>query len=175
MSESTKVYENATSTSEEPFAVVEWYNYRKELFAGFRKCFNDYESARIYVFNCATNNAGYLSDELKDSEEQKDNKYFVKRMFALKQETSKLPTADKERIYSLHDDDFGCCIITEKEITDNNGDESPYNSLIGYGCSDNGYSTIFYSVVKSYPGVKNCWSEFDDEDTDGKPCYGKNY
>ena len=106
------------------YAVVYWYNYRKELNAGFLKAFNDFEEAKQYAFSLA----------------------------------------EKDLIdYNVDDH-----VITEDEITDNNGpgkDGSPYNSIIGYGGRySTGYSTTFYCVVKWFNGVTNEWDDFEDEE-----------
>jgi hypothetical protein len=59
-------------------------------------------------------------------------------------------------------------VITEDEITDNNGPGkygSPYNSIIGYGGRyEDGYSTTFYCVVEWFDGVTNMWDEMDEMD-----------
>jgi hypothetical protein len=65
-------------------------------------------------------------------------------------------------------------IITERQITDNNGpgkNGSPYagRSLIGYGGRDStGYATTFYCVVPWFEGVENSWDELEDSDTESE-------
>jgi hypothetical protein len=105
------------------YAVVSWYNYRKELSAGFIKGFDDQETAEDYAYALA----------VLDMERHKSN------------------NSGK--------------IITEDDITDNNGpckEGSPYwgRTIVGYGgrC-DNGYATTFYCVVPWFDGVENEWDE----------------
>lgn len=105
----------------EMFAVVSWYNYRKELQAGFLKKFNIFEDARKYAYECA-----------------------------------------------LRENDNDGHVITEDEITDNNGPGkhgSPYAgmTIVGYGNS-NGYSTDFYCVVEWFDGVENHWDSFEEDE-----------
>mmetsp|Transcript_11095 Transcript_11095/g.10030 ORF Transcript_11095/g.10030 Transcript_11095/m.10030 type:complete len:136 (+) Transcript_11095:117-524(+) len=121
------------------YAVVHWYNYRKELSAGFIKGFNNLEKAKIYAFDLAY------------------------------QDMIDYKTSDK--------------VITEDEITDNNGPGkygSPYASetIVGYGGKhDNGYCTKFYCVVDWFDGVTNDWSQYCDtnNDEDWYPGYGRSY
>jgi hypothetical protein len=47
------------------FAVVSWYNYRKELQAGFLKKFNNFEDARKYTYECASRGNGPVITEDK--------------------------------------------------------------------------------------------------------------
>jgi hypothetical protein len=122
-------------SSEKNFAVVEWFHYRKEKFAGFKKYFKNYKDARAYAYLLAKSDNP--SDEITEG-------------------------SDESRV------------IREDEITDENGPSlwsRPYDSLIGYGYSDSGdgYSTVFYSVVKSFAGVENSWSWcFSDEPPAGE-------
>lgn len=108
------------------FAVVSWYNYRKELSASFIKKFDIFEDARKYAYECA----------LKDKE--------------------------------LYENSGP--VITEDEITDNNGpgkSGSPYagRTIVGYGGRySDGYSTEFYCVVNWFKGVENNWDSFDDQE-----------
>ncbi len=108
------------------FAVVSWFNYRKELQAGFLQKFNIFEDARKYAYECA----------LRDQE--------------------------------LCGDDGP--VITEDEITDNNGPGkhgSPYadKTIVGYGgINSTGYSTEFYCVVKWFPGVENNWDSLEEDE-----------
>ena len=110
------------------YAVVHWYNYRKELSAGFLKGFDDFEEAKKYAYICAERDM-YDYDNIEPK------------------------------------------VITEDEITDNNGPGkygSPYaqHTIIGYGGRDpDGYSTTFYCVVPWFDGVENNW-DFMDEDED---------
>lgn len=117
------------------FAVVHWYNYRKELSAGFLKGFNDFEEARQFAYKMAE----------KDLEDYDCNEKGV---------------------------------ITEDDITDNNGpgkSGSPYNSIIGYGGRyHDGYSTTFYCVVEWFDGVMNDWDSFED-DSYWKEKYGNQW
>ena len=59
-------------------------------------------------------------------------------------------------------------VITEDEITDNNGPGTgPYNTIIGYGGRNpDGYATTFYCVVDWFDGVTNDWDQFDDSESD---------
>jgi hypothetical protein len=113
------------------YAVVHWYNYRKELSAGFLKGFDCLEEAKHCAFDFAY------------------------------QDMKKYKTSDK--------------VITEDEITDNNGpgkSGSPYNSIIGYGGRyANGYSTTFYCVVEWFDGVENDWDSYDDDNEDDNEWY----
>lgn len=81
-----------------------------------------------------------------------------------------------------NDDDEPARVITEDEITDKNGPGkhgSPYNTIIGYGLSSDGYATTFYCVVDWFHGVTNNWNDFmreddsDDDDGEWVPRYGK--
>jgi len=107
------------------YAVVFWYNYRKELHAGFLKGFNDFDIAKRYALQKA-------EQDLIDFEENDEG------------------------------------VITEDEITDNNGpgkSGSPYKSIIGYGGTNHtGYATAFYCVVEWFDGVTNKWDEFKDDE-----------
>ena len=61
-------------------------------------------------------------------------------------------------------------IITEDDITDNNGpgkSGSPYygKTIVGYGGRySDGYSTTFYCVVEWFNGIENNWDDFETED-----------
>lgn len=58
-------------------------------------------------------------------------------------------------------------IITEEEITDNNGAEmGPYENykLKSYGASNDGYNTTFYNVVPYFIGVENDWDDSEDQE-----------
>jgi hypothetical protein len=115
------------------FAVVSWYNYRKELNANFITKFDNFERARKYAYALA----------LKD-----------------------------KKMYNNNGP-----VITEDEITDNNGPGktgSPYanKTIIGYGGrNSDGYATDFYCVVKWFPGVENSWDCFE-KDSYWKEMYG---
>lgn len=108
------------------YAVVSWFNYRKELSAGFIKGFDDLEKAKEYAFNLAKSDVEY------------------------------------------EDEDEG--VITEDDITDNNGpgkSGSPYSNktIIGYGGGNkSGYCMRFYCVVEWFDGVKNHWCCFDNKE-----------
>lgn len=46
------------------YAVVHWYNYRKELHAGFMRSFNNFENARSFAYRQAENDIiNYNSNE----------------------------------------------------------------------------------------------------------------
>ena len=131
------------------FAVVNWYNYRKELNAGFNMYFESFEEARKYAYKKAVAMIN-------------TNEYLLNKILKADGPTSEW---SKELVNEVSPDEY---IIMESEITDNNGRVSPYNSIIGYGNSSNGYSTTFFSVVKSFAGVENSWDdwEFDAEESD---------
>ena len=133
------------------YAVVNWYNYRKEQIAGFNEYFEDYEEARRYAYKCA------ISEIKQNCDEELYNRILNKYE----------PTSvwDTELLKDISKEEY---VITEKEITDNNGPcDGPYDSLIGYGNSSDGYSTIFYSVVKSFDGVENSWCKMDEDENEG--------
>lgn len=125
--ESVKVIKYLVDASEDEsegkkkfkYAVVHWFNYRKDLSAGFLKGFDDLNKAKEYAYKLAE----------QDGEE----------------------------------------VITEDEITDNNGpgkDDSPYanHTIVGYGGSADGYSTTFYCVVRWFDGVTNEWNDFEESE-----------
>jgi hypothetical protein len=134
------------------YSVVHWYNYRKELNAGFCKYFENFEDADKYAFNLALNDTCNLPDELNGIE------YTVP--------TSELPTESQQLITEISEKyEESYYIITEDEITDNNGPGyGPYNCIKSYGNSKDGYATTFYCVVESFPGVENSWDDFVYED-----------
>lgn len=109
------------------YAVVHWYNYRKELSAGFLKGFDDFEEAKKYAYSCA-----------------------------------------ERDMYDY--DNENARVITEDEITDNNGPGAgggPYNTIIGYGGRNpDGYATTFYCVVTWFDGVENSWDFMDDSENE---------
>ena len=111
------------------YAVVHWFNYRKDLESGFIKGFNDLEEAKTYAYKL-----------------RKD-----------------CPHGNSP-------------IITEDEITDNNGpgkSGSPYDTIVGYGGSTGtGYCTTFYCVVEWFPGVANDWDNNIKDDSYWKDIYG---
>lgn len=119
------------------YAVVHWYNYRKELSAGFLKGFDKFEDARLFAYKRAE----------KDLEDYCSN-------------------------------DKG--VITEDEITDNNGPGetgSPYynKTIVGYGGRNHdGYATTFFCVVEWFDGVINEWDSFED-DSYWKEKYGNEW
>lgn len=119
------MYSKYVSDSDK-YAVVYWYNYRKELHAGFLKNFNTFDEAERFA----------------------------------------LDKAEQDR--RVYENDGP--VITERQITDNNGptrNGSPYagRSIIGYGGRDStGYATTFYCVVPWFDGVENNWS-FDMDDS----------
>lgn len=117
------------------YAVVYYNNYRKELYAGFNKYFDDYEEARLYAFSTV--------------EKSGESEYLYP---AISLPGSPMP--DPEAVP----------IIREDQITDNNRPKSPYDSLIGYGASKDGYSTVFYYVVESFAGVENAWYEMNEDE-----------
>lgn len=120
------------------YAVVYWYNYRKELTAGFMQGFDEFEKAKDYAYNQAK----------KDFD---------------------LYKAEWDRYLQMRSDNV-LGIITEDDITDNNGpgkSGSPYygRTIIGYGGRyADGYSTTFYCVVEWFDGVENNWNDFETND-----------
>lgn len=139
------------------YAVVTWYNYRKELHADFMEYFNDYESARIFALNLA-------KKEMDTSKLNMEEKMFIESQT---DETSMLSDETQEKIKELEEKTEECyTIITEGEITDDYG--GPYDTLIGYACSHSGYSSEFYCVVDSFPGVENSWNQWDNFEDDSE-------
>jgi len=75
---------------------------------------------------------------------------------------------DMER---YNDDNDNARVITEDEISDYNGPGaggSPYvqHTIVGYGGRNpDGYSTMFYCVVKWFDGVTNGWDGEDKDST----------
>ena len=136
------------------FAVVHWFNYRKEKSAGFKGYFVSYEEARKYAYKQAVGSIDTSEISVSLLNE------------ILKEEA---PTSEwnKDLVKKVSSEEY---IITESEITDGNGGENPYNSLIGYGNSSNGYCAMFFSVVKSFDGVENSWSECEDEECEEEEC-----
>ena len=149
-----------TSKETLKYSVVYWYNYRKELHAGFMEYFNDYESARIFALNLS-------KKQMDTSKLNMEEKMFIESQT---DGTSMLSDETQEKIKELEDKTGECyTIITECEITDENGPGSgPYDTLIGYASSHSGYSTEFYCVVDSFPGVENWWNEWDDFEDDSE-------
>lgn len=154
------------------YAVVYWINDKEfvlgYLEAGFIKEFRTYEEAKRFAYSqvcqeirmkCYKN---MEKAEIEIAEKAFNN--FQCRV------TSELPLRLQMKIKNIR---HNCQIIRENEMKEHAG-ENPYSAIacykksggiefistiIGYGNSNNGgEATKFYSVVKSFPGVKNGWS-----------------
>ncbi len=139
------------------YAVVKWFNYRKEHVALCNALFENYEDAREYAYKMA-----YPEYELhgKYSEVTDEDFITIKKILDKRKITSELLDEDRKTIDEMskkYKTQFH--IISEKEITDCNGPgRSQYDSLVSFGNSDDGYSTTFYCVVEYFHGVENEWN-----------------
>lgn len=145
------------------YAVVSWFNYRKEHVATCHALFENYEDAKEYAYKMA-----YPHYELHNSQntilsypEVTDEDFtIIKKILDKRKITSELSEEDRKTVEEMskkYDTSFH--IISEDEITDCNGPgESKYDSLVSFGNSKDGYSTKFYCVVEYFHGVENEWN-----------------
>ncbi len=139
------------------YAVVCWFNYRKEQSASCTYLFEHYEDAVDYAYKLA-----YVQEELysKYSEVNSEDLVRIKNILNKREITSELPQEDISFIEEMslkYKQDFH--IISEEEITDVNGPgESKYDSLVSFANSKDGYCCTFYCVVDYFYGVENEWN-----------------
>lgn len=147
---------------EKKYAVVQWFNYRKEHQAGCLAVFEKYEDADFYAYKaiCMTM-YNRLSGNYININDQDFNK--LQEILKKKKITSELSKDDQDTISTLSEKYTNFYISSEDEITDLNGPGcSNYDSIVSYGNSKDGYSTRYYCVVEYFYGIENRWN-FDEK------------
>jgi len=117
------------------YAVVEWFNYRKDLSAGFISGFSTFEEARSFAYDLANT----------DKKEWKLQK-IVTYVDYQKPPTDKIDSVNGPGIY-------GSPYAGETMIA--------YGAS---GSGEPGYSTLFYCVVPWFEGVENDWNDSEDDE-----------
>lgn len=148
---------------EKKYAVVEWFNYRKEHSAGCRAIFEKYEDALDHAYKYAVNE---IFSDLYGNYRKVNEETFIKlqEIINKKKYTTELSDDEKKFIEDCHEKGLNFYIISEEDITDNNGAYSPYNKVLAsYINSRDGYCSTVYCVVEYFPGVENRWN-FDEEE-----------
>lgn len=139
------------------YAVVSWFNYRKEHHAACIHLFEEYEDAVDYAYKLA-----YIKEELycKYFEISEENLVKIKNILNKREITSSLCKEDRELVEEMsskYKNDF--YIISEKQITDVNGPGmSKYDSIVSFANSKDGYCCTFYCVVDYFYGIENEWN-----------------
>lgn len=163
--------------NEKNYAVVSWFNYRKEHSAGCHAIFEKYEDAVNYAYK---NACFKIYDRITCLCEPISDEDFIAIEKILQNNciTSELEMSDQEIIKKLSSKyKIDLYITSEDEITDGNGPSvSNYDTIVSYANSDDGYCSNYYCVVDYFPGVENYWTYFDglfqnNEDSDWSPQY----
>ncbi len=144
------------------YAVVNWFNYRKEHSCGCNAVFEKYSDARDYMYKMAYYEC--MSSIYGNYRKiDKNDMFEVVRILNKGLLTCDLCPDDKNIIDSIEEKYNRCfSLISEDQITDNNGPGySHYRSLESIGNSKDGYSTTFYCLVDHFHGVENRWN-FDE-------------